>query len=69
MKFQKRTWSSLFLIALLLILGACSGSDEGATGNEKNGDNGKGSDQKITIFQSKVEITDQLEALAKEYTC
>src|SRR5690606_17816898 len=25
-------------------------------------------DQKITIFQSKVEISDQLEALAKEYT-
>ena len=28
----------------------------------------KSSDQKITIFQSKVEISDQLEALAKEYT-
>ena len=53
---------------MLLILGACSGSDEGATGNEKSGDNGKASDQKITIFQSKVEISDQLEALAKEYT-
>lgn len=68
MKFQKRTWSSLFIIALLLILGACSGNDDGATGNDKKGESNKASDQKITIFQSKVEISDQLEALAKEYT-
>lgn len=66
MKFNKRSLSSLLIIAVLLILAACS-SDDGEKGTEKADGSGKTSNQKITIFQSKVEISDQLEALAKEY--
>ena len=63
---QKRTFGSLFIIALLLILAACSGGkDEGGKG-KKVLKRLKNQTQKITIFQSKVEISDQLEALAKE---
>lgn len=74
MKLQKRTFGSLLLIALLLLLAACGGGtkDEGtAPVKESTGGTDKPeevTDQKITIFQSKVEISDQLEALAKEYT-
>ncbi|MUK89420.1 extracellular solute-binding protein [Ornithinibacillus sp. L9] len=64
MKFRK---SILVLIAIsfVLFLAACGGNDgeneEGTQGNNES------SGQKITIFQSKVEISEQLEALAKEY--
>ncbi|WP_391115812.1 ABC transporter substrate-binding protein [Psychrobacillus sp. L3] len=68
MKFQKRTFGSLLIVALLLILAACSGNEEAGKESENKGGSGKSSNQKITIFQSKVEISDQLEALAKEYT-
>ncbi|MDS9472466.1 ABC transporter substrate-binding protein [Sporosarcina pasteurii] len=67
MKFRKRLLSSLFIGVLMLILAACSGDSGGEGGKSNDGESGKSSDQKITIFQSKVEISDQLEALAKEY--
>lgn len=69
MTLQKRTFGSLLLIALLLLLAACSGGkDEGGKVEESTKAPEKSVAQKITIFQSKVEISDQLEALAKEYT-
>ncbi len=69
MKLQKRTFGSLLIIALLLLLAACSGGkDEGGKVEEGTKEPEKSAAQKITIFQSKVEISDQLEALAKEYT-
>ena len=68
MKLQKRTFGSLLLITLLLLLAACGGTKDGGTDKESTGGTDKSPDQKITIFQSKVEISDQLEALAKEYT-
>ena len=68
MKFQKRRFGSLLLVALLMILAACSGDGDAGNASDNKADSGKSSKQKITIFQSKVEISDQLEALAKEYT-
>ena len=68
MKVQKRKLASLLIIALLLILAACSGKEEGGTKKDNTDGTAQSSNPKITIFQSKVEITDQLEALAKEYT-
>lgn len=66
MKSGKKTFTSLIIIGLLLILAACGGGDDGDKGND--GGAKEGSAKKITIFQSKVEISDQLQALAKEYT-
>ncbi|TWT14602.1 ABC transporter substrate-binding protein [Planomicrobium sp. CPCC 101079] len=64
MKFQKKSLGSLVLVLVLLLLAACGGGQE--EGSTSSGE--EGSANKITIFQSKVEISDQLEALAKEYT-
>ena len=64
MKVQKKSLVSLVLVLVLLLLAACGGKEEQATSTEEGGEAAK----KITIFQSKVEISDQLEALAKEYT-
>ncbi|MBO0994127.1 ABC transporter substrate-binding protein [Bacillus sp. SD088] len=54
-----------FLMAILIVaavaLAGCGSTDGG-------GGKGKSSGPTITIFNSKVEIVDQLEALAKEYT-
>ncbi|WP_077216097.1 sugar ABC transporter substrate-binding protein [Bacillus kwashiorkori] len=63
---RKKVWfMAILLSVMVLFLGACSG---GGDDKEKAGENGnKGDAKKITIFQSKVEISDQLEALAKEY--
>jgi len=69
MKHQKRKIGSLLLIALLLLLTACSsGKEDGEKSEESTKEPEKSAAQKITIFQSKVEISDQLEALTKEYT-
>lgn len=55
-----------------VLLGGCSqnkaaGGTESATGGETTAASEVGSADKIIIFQSKVEITDQLEACAEEY--
>ncbi|PSL41412.1 carbohydrate ABC transporter substrate-binding protein (CUT1 family) [Planomicrobium soli] len=63
MKFQKKSLGSLVLVLVLLLLAACGGQEESSPSGEEGG-----SAEKITIFQSKVEISDQLQALAKEYT-
>jgi raffinose/stachyose/melibiose transport system substrate-binding protein len=66
MKFKKRALASILMIAFMLVMSACSGgSSEKDSGKEGSKDS---ADKKITIFQSKVEISEQLEALAKEYT-
>ncbi|GIN72068.1 ABC transporter substrate-binding protein [Bacillus sp. J14TS2] len=54
-----------FLMAILIVA-AVALAGCGSTGGE--GGKGKSSGPTITIFNSKVEIVDQLEALAKEYT-
>lgn len=70
MRTKRKFWLTMLLIAAmsLLFLGACSGgknsSDDEKGGSDKNGEE---TVSKITIFQSKVEISEQLEALAKEY--
>lgn len=68
--FRKKRWLVLAIFAaLVLMLAACGGGEENtddATGNE--GTTEEASAGKITIFQSKVEISEQLEALAEEYT-
>ncbi|WP_082232136.1 sugar ABC transporter substrate-binding protein [Halobacillus massiliensis] len=57
------------LILMLVFLAACSGGDSGNESAEgESGGDSSGSADSITIFQSKVEISDQLEALAEQYT-
>ena len=68
--FRKKRWFIFTVFAaLILLLAACGGNqtDEAAGGSEGETSE-ESSGQKITIFQSKVEISEQLEALAKEYT-
>ncbi|ANU11816.1 family 1 extracellular solute-binding protein [Planococcus antarcticus DSM 14505] len=62
MTFQRKIVGGLVLAPLMLALAACSGGDDNSEGG------GESSEQKITIFQSKVEISDQLAAMAEEYT-
>ncbi|MBB6453233.1 raffinose/stachyose/melibiose transport system substrate-binding protein [Salirhabdus euzebyi] len=62
MKFRK-SLLLLLSIAVALVLAACNGG--GDDNNNEEGQEGDG--QKITIFQSKVEISEALEALATEY--
>lgn len=63
MKKVNKTFT--FLMAILIVA-AVTLAGCGSTGGE--GGKGKSSGPTITIFNSKVEIVDQLEALAKEYT-
>lgn len=79
----KKTFIILLALVMTtsLILTGCGGkSDDGAQGENVEGevkddegkeketdDESKASADKIVVFQSKVEITDQLEALAEEY--
>lgn len=75
MKLRKVTGVLLAAVtAASMILGGCGGSGDSGKGNasdnsgsasDENG--GTGSADKIIVFQSKVEIVDQLEALAEDY--
>lgn len=68
MKSRNKKWISMMLVAILVfMLGACSGGSNSSSG--ENGKKGSGEEKvdKITIFQSKVEISEQVEKLAKEY--
>lgn len=61
---QRNKLIGLVFVMVVMVLAACGGqsSDDGdAKKPEKSG-------KKITIFQSKVEISEELEALAEEYT-
>lgn len=75
-------WKSilaLLVVTSLLFLAACGGDDDGEEtpdnneqtsepgGDEGTTDEGTASADKISIFISKVEITEELEALAREY--
>lgn len=55
----KSFWVAL-LLGLVLVLSACSGGDSDDESAESNG-------EKITIFQTKVEISEQMEELAEIY--
>lgn len=52
-------------VMLLTILAACGGNNTNNGGS--NGEGGAAKLPKISLFQSKVEIADQLEAMAKKY--
>jgi raffinose/stachyose/melibiose transport system substrate-binding protein len=54
----------LTVAAIIALVAACSGGN----GNSGNGSDNKEKLAKISIFQSKVEIAEQLEALAEQYT-
>lgn len=61
-KINKVLFSFMSLLVIsTIVLAGCGAS------NDENGE-GKSSGPTITVFNSKVEIVDQLEALAKEYT-
>ncbi|TWT06467.1 carbohydrate ABC transporter substrate-binding protein [Planococcus sp. CPCC 101016] len=62
MVFKKKFTAGIALAALMTGLAACSGGEEATT------EGGEGGAEKITIFQTKVEISDQLEAAAETYT-
>lgn len=62
MVFKKKFTAGIAFAALMTGLAACSGGEEATT--EGSGEGG----EKITIFQTKVEISDQLEAAAETYT-
>ncbi|MFB1052019.1 extracellular solute-binding protein [Paraliobacillus sp. JSM ZJ581] len=66
MKTSKKMLTGFLVIGLLLILAACGGGDSDKGKTESSGE--EGTADKITIFQSKVEISDQLTDLAKKYT-
>ncbi|MBT2583919.1 ABC transporter substrate-binding protein [Planococcus sp. ISL-109] len=63
MAFNKKLVTGMTLAASMSVLAACGGgSDEGS-----NGESGEAAEG-ITIFQTKVEISEQLEAAAAAYT-
>src|SRR5690625_6401990 len=68
---------SFLLVIMVLFLAACGGNGDTNSNNnntsnnegiENKGNESEASADKITIFQSKVEISEQLEALGDEYT-
>ncbi|HSP22356.1 MAG TPA: ABC transporter substrate-binding protein [Planococcus sp. (in: firmicutes)] len=61
MVFNKKFMTGVAFAAMMTGLAACSGGEEATT-------EGEGGGEKITIFQTKVEISDQLEAAAETYT-
>lgn len=61
MVFKKKFMAGMAFAAMMTGLAACGGEEE-ATGGEGE------AAEKITIFQTKVEISDQLEAAAEAYT-
>ena len=62
----KKFMSLFTAAALVAVIAGCGGSN----GDGGNGGNASGADKqaKISIFQSKVEIAESLEALAQKYT-
>lgn len=62
MAFNKKLITGMTFAASMTVLAACGGGEEGS-----NGESGEAADG-ITIFQSKVEISEQLEAAAAAYT-
>ena len=62
MAFNKKIITGMTFAASMTVLAACGGGEEGS-----NGESGEAADG-ITIFQSKVEISEQLEAAAAAYT-
>lgn len=66
---MNRILKLLTVFAFSLFLFGCGASDSSSNGENGDGNGAeKGDGTKITILQSKVEITEELEALAEEYT-
>jgi len=57
----------VLIIGLISLAGCSSNNDEGANNNGSNDTSGSGEEVTIDIFQFKVEVKDQLEALVKQY--
>lgn len=71
MAFNKRFITGIGFVAIAAVLGACGGDggeEGGGTTADPTGEAGGGSSEGITIFQSKVEISEQLEAAGEAYT-
>jgi len=66
MKRMKHLALVLTSVMLLIVLAACGNSTTKNEGTNA-GNNGTEKQAKISLFQSKVEIADQLEAMAKKY--
>src|SRR5699024_12463591 len=58
----------VLIIGLISLAGCSSNNDEGSNNNNGSNDtSGSGEEVTIDIFQFKVEVKDQLEALVKQY--
>lgn len=57
----------VLIIGLISLAGCSSNNDEGSNNNGSNDTSGSGEEVTIDIFQFKVEVKDQLEALVKQY--
>lgn len=72
MKVGKTFWRTLIAVPMFLVLAACGGGNSGdGINDEVDGEideEAESAGERITIFQDKVEISDQLEELAAEYT-
>lgn len=64
MAFNKKVMAGITFTAALTVLAACGGGGDGGEQTENSGEESAG----ISIFQSKVEISEQLEAAAEAYT-
>src|SRR5690625_2719942 len=59
----------VLIIGLIFLAGCSSNNDEGSNNNNNGSNDTSGSGEEVTIdiFQFKVEVKDQLEALVKQY--
>lgn len=68
-KRTKKLWAIMLAGAMLASLTACGGSGSGGDASDSSGKgDGGGSDVAITIFNSKMEVQEQFEEMAKEYS-
>ncbi|MFD3271375.1 ABC transporter substrate-binding protein [Paenibacillus dendritiformis] len=67
-KYITRTLSLLTVLAVITALVGCGSGSDSNNANPSTDSSGQEKLKKITIFQSKVEIAEQLEKLAQKYT-
>ena len=68
---KRKLVAAILAAAMAVSMTACgggSGSSDGGSTADGSGDAGSGSGVSFTIFNSKSEIQDQFEELAKEYS-
>ena len=66
---KRSKWSYAFLLALLLMLGACGNSGDAGGSVSGDGEEGSGDGESVTIdlYQFKVEFKEQFESLVAQY--